>query len=57
MDKDTRQEIVLHGVRWANNILAEVLSNHARHVSKEGADLLREAISILADAAEEFRKV
>jgi len=55
MNPETRQEIVMAGVRWANNILVEVLSNHARAVSPSGADKLRQAISLLDEASREFR--
>ena len=57
MDKEARQEVVIAGVRWANNILVEVLSNHARAVSGKGAGCLREAISKLAEADREFRRI
>lgn len=55
MNPETRQEIVMAGVRWANNILVEVLSNHARAVSPSGADKLRQAVSLLDEASREFR--
>lgn len=55
MNPETRQEIVMAGVRWANNILVEVLSNHARAVSPSGADKLRQAVSLLDEASRDFR--
>jgi len=55
MEFETRQEVVVSGVRWANNILVEVLSNYARSVSVSGADKLRQAVSLLDEAGREFR--
>ena len=57
MLKETRLYLVLAAIRWANNILVEVLSDHARQVSLSGADKLREVVSLLADTEREFRKV
>jgi hypothetical protein len=54
--KYLRREIVLHGVRWATNILVEVLSNHAAAVSASGRKFLAEAVSKLQEAEAEFRK-
>ena len=56
MNIETRKEVVLTGLRFANNILVEILSNHARAVNVAGADKLREAVSLLADAEREFRQ-
>ena len=47
--------VVLNGIRWANNILVEILSNHARNVDDIGADLLRDAVSKLREAEARFR--
>ena len=57
MSKETRLHLILAAIRWANNILVEVLSDHARQVSPSGADKLREVVSLLADTEREFRKV
>jgi hypothetical protein len=54
--KNIRREIVLHGLRWATNILVEVLSNHASAVSESGRKILAEAVSKLGEAEAEFRK-
>jgi len=56
MSDETRLELVLAAVRWASNMLAEVLSNHARAVGPNGADKLRGAVSLLSDADRDFRK-
>jgi hypothetical protein len=54
---ETRQEIVLHGVRWANNILVEILANHAAAVSKEGRQALADAIRKITEAENHFRQI
>jgi hypothetical protein len=42
----TRQQIVLHAVRWATNMLVEVTSNHVRAAfSTKVADKLRIALN------------
>jgi len=56
MRKEVRAEIVLHGLRWATNILVEILANHAAAVSESGRKFLTEAVGKLEEAAAEFRK-
>lgn len=56
MSDETRLELVLAAVRWANNMLTDVLSRYARDVGPNGADKLRGAVSLLADADRDFRK-
>jgi hypothetical protein len=57
MKKDrVRTEIVLHGLRWANNILVEILANHAAAVSKSGSKILSDAVAKLNQAEGEFNK-
>ncbi len=41
MTNETRIAIVDHGVRWANNIVAEVLAGHGNILSQRKRDLLR----------------
>jgi hypothetical protein len=55
MNQETREEIVLHALRWANNILVEVLSNHGLKISPEARVRLREAISAVNDTDTEIR--
>lgn len=56
MTKSTRQQIVLHAVRWATNMLVEVTSNHVRTAfSSKVADKLRIALSALNDAEQAMR--
>ena len=55
MNSETRQEIVLHGLRWSTNILVEILANHAANVDPKGRQSLSEAIHKLTEAAEYFR--
>jgi hypothetical protein len=57
MDQETRKEITLHGIRLANNILVEVLSNHAAAVNVEGRKYLSEAVKLIAKADSEFRSM
>lgn len=57
IQNETRQELVLHGIRWANNILVELLANHAAAVSKEGRTALAEAIRNITEAETHFRKI
>ena len=56
MTLETRQEIVLHAVRWCNNILTEVLSNHASAVSVDGRGHLSNTLTELQKAEDSFRK-
>jgi len=56
MKKEVRAEIILHGLRWATNILVEILANHAAAVSESGRKFLTEAVSKLEEASAEFRK-
>ena len=56
MTKETRQEVVLHAVRWCNNILTEVLSNHASAVSPEGRNHLSTTLEELQKAEDDFRR-
>jgi hypothetical protein len=53
MTDETRLEIVITGVRWANNILCEILSNHA-HLDSGGRNKLREAVNNLEEARKCF---
>lgn len=45
------EEIVLHAVRWTQNILVEVNSNHGRRIPPRANQLIRDAITALNDAA------
>lgn len=56
LTQNARKELLLAGVRWANNILVELGSNHARAVSHDGADQLRVAIAALSEAECHFQK-
>lgn len=50
MDRKKESKIVLeNSLRWVNNILAEVLSNHANQFP-EAAKELRQAVSLIEDA-------
>lgn len=42
-----RQIIAEHAIRWARNILTEVLSNHGRFLSEHQRDTLRAAVTAL----------
>jgi hypothetical protein len=57
MTHETRLEIVLHGIRWANNIITEVLSNHAHTLPRPARDALLTATRNLTVATEEIRTV
>ena len=54
--RDAALPVLLNGMRWANNILVEVLSQYARSIDSEGAKLLAECVSKLADAERVFRE-
>ena len=56
-DSTWRREVLLHGCRWANNILVEILGNHAAFISVAGRNKLRDAIALLEEAFREFRGV
>jgi hypothetical protein len=56
MTHTARQQIVLHAVRWATNMLVEVTSNHVRAAfSTKVADKLRIALTALNDAEQAMR--
>ena len=57
VEEAVRQEIVLHGLRWAQNILSEILMNHAAAVNLKGRGELSEAVSHLNEAEGHFRKL
>ncbi len=52
MDKEIRRQIVFHAVRWAGNILTEVLSNHGEYLQQETRLNLKDAIASLAEVNE-----
>lgn len=43
----TRKEIVAHAVRWGRNMLVEVVGNHAKILTPEQRDCLKEATAAL----------
>jgi len=45
----TRLEIVSHAVRWASNMLAEVLSNHGKVLNDADCESVRLALLNLGD--------
>jgi len=55
MDRTTRLEIVQHGLRWANNIICEVLSNHGSMLPREAREAVMEATRALGTAIEAIR--
>jgi hypothetical protein len=55
MDQETREEIVLHALRWTNNILVEVLMNYGPKLPPEARVRLRDAISAVNDTDTEIR--
>ena len=58
MSKEILKELTLNGIRWANNILIEVLSSYATRVDGDGkgTEHLRDAVRSLSEAVNEFRK-
>lgn len=46
---ETRLEVVENGVRWAGNILADVVQNRAKVLSDEQRDALKRAQAALTD--------
>lgn len=55
MSHEVRVAIVEHAIRWATNILVEVLHNHGRALPQEVRIPLHDAIQKLGDAAQELR--
>lgn len=55
MDKEIREEIVLHALRWTNNILVEVLCSRGLKLPPEARVRLRDAISAVNDTDTEIR--
>ena len=52
MDAETRKEIVLHAVRWATNMLVEVLSNHGAYLYESDRVALKQATLSLCEITE-----
>ena len=53
MNKRTRMELVLQGVRFASNMLVEMIGNHVRErngFSEDSRRLLSDAAKYLSDA-------
>lgn len=48
---ETRKAIVEHAVRWAANILNEVLSNHGHVLPADARECLKQASHALSKAA------
>jgi hypothetical protein len=55
MKQETREELVLHAVRWANNMLVEVLNNHGTKLPAQARLRLRDAVASLAETDREIR--
>lgn len=55
LTKEARIEVVGHGIRWTNNILAELISQHGEHVGDAVRTHLRTAITALNAADTELR--
>lgn len=49
MTNETKQAIVSNAVRWASNMLVEVLGNYHQILSKEQHDALKRSVSALQD--------
>jgi ABC-type polar amino acid transport system ATPase subunit len=43
MTEETRMVVVEHDVRWASNMLNEVMANHGRILTKEQREALKTA--------------
>ena len=56
MDNNTKKELLLHGIRWSNNILVQMLSDYG-HINSNGRDALRKAIQSLNEAEHAYRTV
>jgi hypothetical protein len=55
MNAEIRLEIVLHGIRWASNVLVELVGNHSG-VLPDGARLALRRVTIdLQEAADAIR--
>jgi hypothetical protein len=50
-----QREILLHGIRWANNILAELSNNYARSMPKEAAAHMRTVLLQLSECEQIIR--
>lgn len=50
-----RIEIALHGIRWANYILTEILGNHGDAVGPRARSLLQGVTRLLVEAQDEIR--
>ncbi len=49
----TQVEIIRHGMRWANNILAELSSNYATRLPGKAGHNIRTALACLHEAERE----
>jgi hypothetical protein len=57
MERSIRLEILLNGVRWANNIVTEVLSNHGQVLPPGARKSLMGATRLLGEVVDEIRTV
>ena len=51
-----RTEVILHGMRWANNILTEVVGSHGVALNDRARELMLELLSKLNEAQDEVRR-
>lgn len=52
MNKEVIKAIVSHGIRWAHNILTELLSNYGSFIDEQSYRKLREATKLLVDISD-----
>jgi hypothetical protein len=52
---ETREEIVNHAVRWANNMLTEALPSHGGVIHPVARAHLRKAVACLGDVDSSIR--
>lgn len=48
LQRQIRLQVVSNGVRWVNNIIVELLNNHARFLNEEERKCLKEACTALS---------
>jgi hypothetical protein len=52
LDFETRREIVAHALRWAQNMVVEVISNHSSIFTNGTRDALSAVSRALSDACQ-----
>lgn len=56
MTREAVNEITLHGIRWADNIIVELVCNHGHRLPVAVRNHLQDALQCLFEAQQEMRE-